>query len=88
MFGDGFESQPSVHCGLIINHQCLLRNKRCLLAYLYVNAPCFRHSSLSHIELLFSLSLSLGSCSLARTHKITDLRWDTGTILPTTLAPK
>ncbi|RLN50627.1 hypothetical protein BBJ29_005441 [Phytophthora kernoviae] len=35
-FQDNFEEQPaSVHCGLIVNHQCLLRNKRCLIAYLY-----------------------------------------------------
>ncbi|KAF1332387.1 DNA replication complex gins protein psf1, partial [Globisporangium splendens] len=35
VFGDEIEQQPSVHCGLIVSHQCLLRNKRCLLAYLY-----------------------------------------------------
>lgn len=34
VFGDEIEQQPAVHCGLIVSHQCLLRNKRCLLAYL------------------------------------------------------
>nr|CCA25651.1 DNA replication complex GINS protein PSF1 putative [Albugo laibachii Nc14] len=34
VFGDDIEQHPSVHCGLVVTHQCLLRNKRCLLAYL------------------------------------------------------
>ncbi|GAB9462575.1 DNA replication complex gins protein psf1 [Globisporangium polare] len=58
VFGDEIEQQPAVHCGLIVSHQCLLRNKRCLLAYLY-----------------------------ERTEKIKNLRWETGTIIPATLAP-
>lgn len=56
VFGDGIESQPSVHCGLIINHQCLLRNKRCLLAYLFVESPSF-NSAHSHSLLHFLFSL-------------------------------
>ncbi|KAH7470716.1 hypothetical protein KRP22_001296 [Phytophthora ramorum] len=36
MFQDSIQEQPpSVHCGLVVNHQCLLRNKRCLVAYLH-----------------------------------------------------
>ncbi|GLE04830.1 hypothetical protein PINS_up013809 [Pythium insidiosum] len=34
-FGDEIEQHQSVHCGLIVNHQCLLRDKRCLLAYIH-----------------------------------------------------
>ncbi|CCI44558.1 unnamed protein product [Albugo candida] len=34
VFGDEIDQHPSVHCGLVVTHQCLLRNKRCLLAYL------------------------------------------------------
>ncbi|KAG7401679.1 DNA replication complex GINS protein PSF1 [Phytophthora boehmeriae] len=35
-FKDNAEGPPdAVHCSLIVNHQCLLRNKRCLIAYLY-----------------------------------------------------
>ncbi|TMW63790.1 hypothetical protein Poli38472_002731 [Pythium oligandrum] len=57
-FGDDIEQHQSVHCGLIVSHQCLLRNKRCVLAYLY-----------------------------ERSEKIKNLRWETGTIIPATLAP-
>lgn len=45
VFGDEIEQNPAVHCGLIVSHQCLLRNKRCLLAYLYV--LCALHRLLS-----------------------------------------
>ncbi|CAH0485296.1 unnamed protein product [Peronospora farinosa] len=57
-FQDNLETQPaSVHCGLVVNHQCLLRNKRCLIAYVY-----------------------------HRMEKIKALRWETGTIIPDSLA--
>ncbi|DAZ98593.1 TPA: hypothetical protein N0F65_001012 [Lagenidium giganteum] len=35
VYGDEIEQHQSIHCGLIVNHQCLLRNKRCIMAYLY-----------------------------------------------------
>ncbi|CAH0482228.1 unnamed protein product [Peronospora belbahrii] len=58
IFQDNLEAQPpSVHCGLVVNHQCLLRNKRCLMAYIY-----------------------------HRMEKIKALRWETGTIIPDSLA--
>ncbi|RQM10466.1 hypothetical protein DD237_003910 [Peronospora effusa] len=57
-FQDNLETQSaSVHCGLVVNHQCLLRNKRCLIAYVY-----------------------------HRMEKIKALRWETGTIIPDSLA--
>ncbi|RHY14553.1 hypothetical protein DYB37_000322 [Aphanomyces astaci] len=34
MFDDGIENHPSQHCGLVVSHQCLMRNKRAALAYI------------------------------------------------------
>lgn len=34
-FDGELEEHPGLQCSLIVTHQCLLRNKRCLLAYLY-----------------------------------------------------
>lgn len=32
---DMSQQPAAVHCGLVVNHQCMLRNKRCLIAYIY-----------------------------------------------------
>lgn len=37
VYGDEVDENKAVQCSLIVSHQCLLRNKRCLLAYLYVS---------------------------------------------------
>ncbi|CAK4691659.1 unnamed protein product [Aphanomyces euteiches] len=34
MFEDGIENHPTEHCGLVVNHQCLMRNKRTALTYI------------------------------------------------------
>ncbi|TDH70726.1 hypothetical protein CCR75_004228 [Bremia lactucae] len=34
-FEDVFPEHTAVQCGLVVNHQCLLRNKRCLIAYIH-----------------------------------------------------
>ncbi|KAF4029665.1 GINS complex protein [Phytophthora infestans] len=34
-FKDNLTENTYVACGLVVNHQCLLRNKRCLIAYLH-----------------------------------------------------
>ncbi|OWZ09451.1 DNA replication complex GINS protein PSF1 [Phytophthora megakarya] len=57
MYADLVNEPASVHCGLVVNHQCLLRNKRCLIAYVH-----------------------------HRMEKIKALRWETGTIIPASLA--
>lgn len=100
VFGDEIEQNQAVHCGLIVSHQCLLRNKRCLLAYLCVRwcddvmvSRLARTvvSSPSAFVLMASMGVlpaldSIGSYE--RTEKIKNLRWETGTIIPAALAPK
>ncbi|ETI40428.1 hypothetical protein F441_21990 [Phytophthora nicotianae CJ01A1] len=34
-FDDNLTENTFVACGLVVNHQCLLRNKRCLIAYVH-----------------------------------------------------
>ncbi|KAG7386067.1 DNA replication complex GINS protein PSF1 [Phytophthora pseudosyringae] len=34
-FQGDLDEQTAVQCGLVVNHQCLLRNKRCIIAYIH-----------------------------------------------------
>ena len=72
MLDDGEERNPADQCGLVVSHQCLTRNKRCALAYMYVeNTFTYMLTRISH----------------HRTQKVKELRWQTGSVVPEHLAP-
>jgi hypothetical protein len=48
VYGDEVDENKAVQCSLIVSHQCLLRNKRCLLAYLYVLGDYRPHRRRAH----------------------------------------
>ncbi|OQR87961.1 DNA replication complex GINS protein PSF1 [Achlya hypogyna] len=70
-FDSEITEYPAEQCGVLVSHQCLTRNKRCTLAYLYVSR----------------LTLKLMAGSNHRVNKIKELRWQTGSVVPDHLAP-
>ena len=89
---DNIEEHPGAHVSMIVSHQRLLRNKRCLLAYLYVLSIGERCNLPSRCttdkERASDFEWMAAWLRHARTEKIKNLRWETGTIIPATLAPK
>ncbi|KUF78288.1 DNA replication complex GINS protein PSF1 [Phytophthora nicotianae] len=52
-FDDNLTENTFVACGLVVNHQCLLRNKRCLIAYVYETLiPQLKHHRMEKIKAL------------------------------------